>query len=108
MDVPTVAIADSDNPKGYRLINETDFNPDEHKRYQGKSEIPEQEPTPTGLEPHAPIPTVQPSDRLDGLTLTQLRALAQAEDVKGRSSMDQEQLIAALEKKGYERGPGEQ
>lgn len=103
MDIPTVAIADADQPKGYRLINESDFDPEQHKLYQGKSQIPEQDSTPNGLEPTAPIPTVQPSDRLDGLTLTQLRALAQAEDIKGRSSMDQEQLIEALEKKGYQR-----
>lgn len=111
MQVPTVAIADADAPNGYRLINESDFNPEEHKRYQGKQPVLLAAETPTELEPSAPIPTVQPSvgeaspegNRLDEMTLTQLRALAQAEEVKGRSSMDQEQLIEALTKKGYRR-----
>lgn len=103
MDIPTVAIADADQPKGFRLINESDFNPEQHKRYEGKSALPEQSVTPTIAEPTAPIPTVQPSEGLEEMTLTQLQALAQAESVRGRSSMERDALIEALEKKGYRR-----
>jgi hypothetical protein len=99
-ELPTIAVVDASAPGGFIVINESDFNPDEHKPYKGK--------VPTApLEGEAvietPIPTVQPSDRLDEMTLTQLRGLAQAEDVKGRSSMSQEELIAALAEKGYTR-----
>jgi hypothetical protein len=107
MQVPTIAIADSDQPKGYRLINESDFNPEVHKRYEGKQPVPLAAEAPTELEPYVPKPTVQPSDRLDGLTLTQLRGLAQTEEIKGRTGMDQEELIQALEKKGYKRTTSE-
>lgn len=103
MQIPTVAIADAEAPNGYRLINEADFDPAEHKRFQGKQPVPLAADTPTELEPSAPMPTVQPSEGLDEMTLTQLRGIAQAEDVKGRSTMGQDELIAALEKKGYRR-----
>lgn len=103
MHLPTVPIADATAPGGYRLINESDFNPDEHKRFEGKGvKVPQPETDPS-LEPNVPPPTVQPSERLEEMTLTQLRGLAQAEEIKGRTTMDQDELIAALEKKGYRR-----
>lgn len=99
-ELPTIAIATDDRPEGWMLINAADYNPQQHRLYDGVIHgEPEPEPEP---EAEASGPLVEPSDRLDQMNLTQLRALASTEKIKGRSKMDEAQLIAALQGKGYE------
>lgn len=58
MEVPTVKIASDRNPKGYRIINQSDFDPAAHRLY-GE---PEAKPAPESAE----APVVAPYKRGPG------------------------------------------
>lgn len=103
MQVPVIAVVDASAPGGFRLINESDFNPDEHEPFKGKGVKLPPPPTDSALDSDTPPPTVKPSEPLSEMTLTQLRALAQVEEIKGRTGMNQEELIDALAERNYTR-----
>jgi hypothetical protein len=79
-DLPTIKIA-ADTESGWMLINESDFNAEEHDLFE--------------LDSPAPGAMAGGAD-LEDMTLTQLRKLASDRDIQGRSSMTQDELLAAL------------
>jgi hypothetical protein len=95
MELATLAVQ-ADNPQGWMLINAADFDPEQHRFYDGLIH----EPPPLLAEESGPL--VEPSAGIGGHTLTQLRALATAEKIPGRSQMDRDELLIALQEKGYE------
>lgn len=91
--VPTIKVQSGDRPEGWILINLSDFDGDRHVPYEGAGAS-----APAGG-------TAQPGPELLSLrhlTLTELRGLASEEKIRGRSSMDEEELLQALQDKGYE------
>ena len=87
-DLPTIKIV-ADTESGWMLINESDFNAEEHDLF----------------EPDSPAPGAMTGGAdLEDMTLTQLRKLAsdsprgrlRQRDIQGRSSMTQDELLAAL------------
>ena len=88
--LPTIAIATPDRPQGWMLINASDFDPAIHRAYGAEE------------EQQSLGPLVEPSQGIGDRTLTQLRALATAEKIPGRSAMDRDELLEALQAKGYE------
>ncbi|MEA5447989.1 hypothetical protein VB780_05370 [Leptolyngbya sp. CCNP1308] len=93
-ELPTIAIATSDLPQGWMLINAADFDPEQHRVYDGLIH----EPDSTGEEMAPP----GPGPKLSDLNLTELRSLASDEKIPGRSGMDREELLEALQAKDYE------
>jgi hypothetical protein len=79
-ELPMIKIA-ADTESGWMLINESDFNAEEHDLFE--------------LDSPAPGAMAGGAD-LEDMTLTQLRKLASDRDIQGRSSMTQDELLAAL------------
>lgn len=95
-ELPTIAIATSDRPQGWMLINAADFDPQQHRVYDGLIHDPDS----TGEETAPPGP--EPKPKLSDLNLTELRSLASDEKIPGRSGMDRDELLEALQAKDYE------
>lgn len=78
MRIPTIAIVNEESDSGYSIINESDFDPDSHKKFDA----------------YTPDPSPSP---YAGKSLTELRDLAKGH-VEGKiSAMKKGELIEALE-----------
>ena len=78
MRIPTIAIVNNDSKSGFSFINESDFDPDSHKKFDA----------------YTPDPSFSP---YAGKTLKELRDLAKG-TVEGKvAAMKKGDLIEALE-----------
>ncbi|MBE9113944.1 Rho termination factor N-terminal domain-containing protein [Nodosilinea sp. LEGE 07298] len=75
-------------PEGWIIINATDFDPNQHERWQG-------EPVATADDQDSSLAEA-PAEALEDMSLDELKQLASDRKLKGRSSMSKDELIEAL------------
>lgn len=91
--IPTVKIK-SDRPKGYRIINESDFDPKVHERF----DEPPAPPPPPFVPPQPPAPVDPladlPTDWATKLSADRLKDIALA--ATGRAAENRKQAIEVI------------
>ncbi|NEQ29635.1 MAG: hypothetical protein F6K04_01340 [Leptolyngbya sp. SIO4C5] len=85
--IPTVKIKDGQG--GYLIINESEFDPKQHARYEGGKAEPPPSDVPQTAEARA-------AELEDQHTAAELKAIAKDLDIGGYSSMNKSELAKAI------------